>query len=186
MNHEPDDGELMAAIAAGDAQAFDTLADRYLDKAVSFCTRMVRSKDIAEDIAQEAFARLWHNASAWKPTAKFNTWFFTVLHNASLNAIRNRKSRRESDLEDIHASADIAQDEKLVNEEKTRLVKQAVDALPERQRSAIMLSYYEGFSQREAASMLGVTEGAFESLLSRARGTLETTLKCVAEEKKHG
>jgi len=176
------DEELMLCIAKKDDAAFRVLVDRYLDKAVSFCTRMVRAGDAAEDIAQDTFAKIWRSAGTWQPTAKFSTWFFTVLHNASLNEIRKRKSHGETELEDIFASSEALQDERLMVKQRSELVQKALGLLPERQKSALVLCYYEGLSQREAAAVLNVTEGALESLLSRGRKTLEERLTSVIKE----
>ena len=167
----------MVCIARQDQHAFSQLIDRHLTKGVRFCTRMVGMQDVAEDIVQEAFMKIWKHAAVWRAEAKFTTWFFAVLHNAALNVIRRRGVRKEHVLEDVHESSDMPQDQHYIRQEKARLVQAALEELPERQKTAIILSYYEELSQKEAAAVLGVSEGALESLLTRARKNLEELLR---------
>ena len=170
------DEALMARVAGGDRRAFTELVGRHLGRSTSTAQRMLGDAAEAEDVAQEAFTKLWVYAPRWRPDgAKFTTWFYRVLVNCAID--RQRKARGVP-LDSVPEPLDPRPDaSRLVNEaEVARHVAAAVASLPERQRAAVTLCYYEGLGNIEAAEVLEVSVGALESLLVRARRTLKERL----------
>lgn len=179
MNVDDDpraDEDLMTALAAGDVRALERLLDRHASWALNFAERMVGSRDDAHDIVQTAFVRVWKGATRWLPNARFRTWFYRVLYNLCMDHFRSRGQLTEmldESIPDVQPSAE----ERLLGRDRNAQVRAALDALPARQRAAIVLCYYEERSQAEAAALLGISEGALESLLSRGRATLRNLVR---------
>ena len=168
------DTDLMARVARGDAPAFQALVRRHAAGAQRVAERILRNHALAEEIVQEAFLRVWINAARWRPEAAFRTWLYRVVVNLCLNA-----KRRAADLP-LGAAGDPAAPQDagtaLERHERDRALAAAVDALPARQRAAIVLSYQEGLSNVEAASVLEVSVSGLEALLVRAKRTLRSAL----------
>lgn len=172
---DPDE-ELVLAVGAGDRRAAAELVRRHLPRMVGLARRMLGDHAEAEDVAQEVFLRVWKHAAAWKPgQAKFETWMHRVGMNLCLDRLR-RVSRNGGELNpetpDARASATRAVDDR----QRRERVRDALQVLPERQRAAVVLCYYQDRSNIEAAEILGLSVDALESLLSRARRTLKTQL----------
>jgi RNA polymerase sigma-70 factor (ECF subfamily) len=169
-----DDVVLMAAVGRGDERAYAALVERHLRWALRFVERLVGSRADAEDLAQVAFLRLWQGASAWQPSARFSTWFYRVLYNLCMDHFRarTRDAATEGPDEDIADEAP-SHEERIAAVQRADRVKAALAMLPERQRAALVLCYYEELSQAESAAMMGISEGALESLLSRGRTTMK-------------
>lgn len=178
------DDALMRRAGNGDRVAFADLVARHLPRAGAIAGRMVASRADADDVVQEAFLRCWQKASTWRPvdsaaataTAQFTTW----LHRIVVNLCIDRK-RRASPVPLDHAP-EVAADgpdalEALARAETSRHVAAAVAHLPARQRAALVLCYYEGMTNIEAAAVLDLSVGAIESLLVRARRTLRKALR---------
>lgn len=181
------DEDLMMRIGNGDRAAFGELVRRHLSRAVAIAQRVTGSRGDAEEIAQEAFLRVWTKAATWRSAegevrgARFTTWLYRVVVNLGID--RKRRPAMSA-LEAAGDPADPA-DSALHTLEKGQLstrVAAAVAALPERQRAALTLCFYEGLSNREAADILALSPGAVESLLVRARRSLRDALAGVAAE----
>jgi RNA polymerase sigma-70 factor, ECF subfamily len=165
------DHELMAAVARQDARAYARLVERHLGWALRFVERLVGARADAEDLVQTAFLRVWQGAARWEPDARFSTWFYRVLHNLCMDHFRARRAPSEALDEDL-PDPDPTGEDHVAGTQRSARVQAALAALPARQRAAIVLCYYEERSQAEAAALLGVSEGALESLLSRGRASL--------------
>jgi RNA polymerase sigma-70 factor (ECF subfamily) len=177
MTTAEDDGALLVRIAARDAGAFRILVARHLPWVLGVARRMLRDDAEAEDIAQECFVRLWQNGSELAVgDAGLRPWLRRVAVNLSIDRIR---SGRRTDVTDEVPEQVVAADQLVVLEEGelAARVQAALMALPERQRQALVLFHFEGLGQSGVAEVLGVTEEAVESLLSRARRALRTALK---------
>jgi RNA polymerase sigma-70 factor (ECF subfamily) len=164
----------MARVARGDEQAFRALVRRHAEGAHRVARRLLGNEARAEEIVQEAFLRVWTNAPRWRPQAAFRTWLYRVVVNLSLNA-----KRRPADLP-LEAAGDPAGPDDashaLERRERDRALAAAVEALPARQRAAIVLTYQEGLGNAEAAAVLEVSVSGLEALLVRARRTLRAAL----------
>lgn len=170
------DHELMAAVARRDGRAFARLVERHLGWSLGFAERMLGARHEAEDLVQTAFLRVWQGAARWEPKAKFSTWLYRVLHNLCMDHFRARGTAQEALCEELADDAP-GSEERLAGLQREARVRAALAALPQRQRAALVLCYYEECSQAQAAALLGVSEGALESLLSRGRAALRKWLQ---------
>ena len=164
------DHELMARVAEGDASAFALLVRRHAEPAQRVARRILGSTALAEEIVQDAFLRVWTNAPRWRPQAAFRTWLYRIVVNLCLNATRRAPDLPLSaagDPADPHDAAAAA-----ASRERDAALAAAVDALPLRQRAAIVLTYQEGLGNAEAAAVLGTSISGIETLLVRARRSL--------------
>jgi RNA polymerase sigma-70 factor (ECF subfamily) len=168
---------LLRRVGAGDAAAYRALCDRYLARIVGFASRLLGGAAAdAEDVAQETFLRLWTQASRFEAgKAKPSTWLYRIAHNACVDRLRKQRPADARALERQSSGGDRPNAE-LARKETAERVNAALQALPERQRSAITLVHYEGLGNLEAAEVLGVSVEALESLLSRGRRALRAAL----------
>ena len=157
------------AIASGDSAAFARLIDREAPRLLRFAQGMLGSAEEAEDVAQETLLRLFENAATWEPQARIGTWLHRVCYNRAIDHLRRRRALVEEDaLAELPDGAELP-DAALVRSEAVRSVRDAIAHLPHRQRTAILLFHFQELPQRDAATIMGVSETAFESLLARAR-----------------
>jgi len=185
MQDESDDA-LMRRAGSGDKAAFAVLVRRHLARATAVAQRIVANRSDAEEIVQETFLRCWQKAPEWLPAndrdvgdaagrAQIGTWLYRVLVNLCLD--RRRRPRPV----EIEAAAEVADDrasgfDVRAASETSRRVAAAMAALPDRQRAALALCYFEGLGNIEAAAALAISVGALESLLVRGRRALKESL----------
>ena len=169
------DEELVAAVVRREQRALEELVRRHGGWAARFAQRLCGEPQLAEEVVQSAFLRLWNHAERWEGRARFSTWFYRVVHNLCIDQLRRTRTDCDA-LEDELVDSALTPPEQLEQRQRGLGIRQALAQLPERQRAAIVLSHYEDCSQSEAAAILGVSEGALESLLSRGRATLRTLL----------
>jgi RNA polymerase sigma-70 factor (ECF subfamily) len=174
------DETLMAAIAAGDQAAFARLVDRHLARTVGLATRLMGSRTEGEDVAQDAFLRVWSHAARWRPignggNARFTTWLYRIVVNLAID--RKRRPTMGA-IDDVDEPADEADDgfRRIHRQQVSDAVTAAMARLPERQRIALTLCFFEGMSNIEAGEVMSLSVGAVESLLVRARRTLRQEL----------
>ncbi|MGC1894957.1 MAG: RNA polymerase sigma factor [Pseudolabrys sp.] len=175
------DEALMARVARGDERAFQLLSRRHLPAMVGLARRILGNAGEAEDVAQEAFIRVWTYAPRWQPLAQFRTWLTRVVVNLCLD--RKRRARWV----DLDAAGEVVDpapraDEKAESNEREQMLTAAIDKLPARQRSAIMLTYVEGMSNAQVAEVLGTSVSAVETLLIRGKQNLRRTLGGVIDK----
>jgi RNA polymerase sigma-70 factor (ECF subfamily) len=168
------DEELMLAAGRGDLHAFGQLVERHQTSAWNAAFRFLGNAADAEDIAQEAFLRVLDAAPRYRAAAKFRTFLYRILTRLCIDFSR-RKVIRVSNLESVldHRAGPI---ESAVSEERSNEVRNALMSLPDRQRMAVVLRYYENLGHHEIAAALGTTAKGAERLLSRARSLLEPLL----------
>jgi RNA polymerase sigma-70 factor, ECF subfamily len=174
---EPSDEELMARVQRRDQQAFRCLLDRHAAPLRNFLYRMSQNADDADELSQEAFLRVWQHAKRWEPgRVQFNTWLFRIGHNLAIDRFRKH---RESSLDDVPEASDDSDDPRraLSRSETEARLRSAIAALPERQRTALVLCHFQGHSYQQAAQVLDVSLEALESLISRARRALKQQLR---------
>lgn len=170
----PGDDYLIAGAAAGDRGAWSALVERYLGQITGHAWYMLGDPREAEDVAQEAFIRLAAKAPDWEPGgAKLKTWLYRVVVNLCIDRKRKQLPLPMAELPEI---GDGGSDERDRGIDLKKSVRGALEALPPRQRAAVVLTYYQGFSNRETADLMGVGEEAVESLLARGRRALRARL----------
>lgn len=171
-----DDDSLLAAIAAGNAAAFAELMQRHGDRAFSLALRVTGRRDSAEDVVQDAFIQVWTRAADWQTgRAKFSTWLYRVIVNRCLDLKRRPVSANiEAVAEPIDPAADALT--LLERSEQQVALAAAIADLPERQRSAIALTYTTGLKNAAAAEVMEMSVKAFEALLVRAKRNLRSRL----------
>ena len=176
------DDELIARIGGGDAQAWQPLVDRHLARLVGFAWHILGDRSEAEDVAQEVLIRLMRKAPEWQPGgAKVRSWLYRVAVNLCID--RKRKTRPLQLDEDAPIADPTAGDREIDRRmDIERAVRRALDELPERQRIALVLVHYHGFSNPETAQMMEASVEAVESMLARGRRTLRANLKALAGE----
>jgi RNA polymerase sigma-70 factor (ECF subfamily) len=174
------DERLMLRLASGSAEALHILMTRHMRRGVRLAEGVTRSEADADDIAQEAFVRVWRNATAFNPSrARFSTWFHRIIINLSIDRARRPASEPLDEHLEIPTGEASALSVLLAKEDtraKTQAIDRAIASLSERQRAAIALFHFEGLSGRDCAEAMGLSGKAFESLLHRARGALKKTL----------
>ena len=174
----PGDDYLIAAAAAGDRAAWSALVERYLGRITGHAWYMLGDPREAEDVAQETFLRLLHKAPEWSPEggAGLGTWLYRVAVNLCIDRKRKHAPHLVEQLPEFTGPVDgaVAEHDRTMDVQKA--VREALSALPERQRAAVVLSYYEGFTNREAGEILGISTEAVESLLARGRRALKAQL----------
>jgi RNA polymerase sigma-70 factor (ECF subfamily) len=142
---------------------------------------MLHNFDEAEDVVQDTLIRLWENAASWTPDARIGTWLHRVCYNRAIDTLRRRRAFvDESVLADLPDGADLPESA-MLRSESVVSVRDAIDRLPTRQRTAVLLFHFQDFSQREAAAVMGVSEDALESMLARARRQLRGWLSETGE-----
>lgn len=173
------DEEIMAAIVAGDQGVYASTVRKHARPIAAYAYRMLNREGEAEDIAQETFLRLWTHAARWQPgKATLSTWLHRIAHNLCIDFMRKDKSALASELNDEEPDDKPTVEHSLGVEADQLLLQQALAQLPERQRSALLLTHYQGLSNREVARILDdITVDALESLLARARRSLKTHLQ---------
>ncbi|MEM9287737.1 MAG: sigma-70 family RNA polymerase sigma factor [Pseudomonadota bacterium] len=173
---------LAEQVAGGDADAFAALAQRLGPKLAAFAAKVVLDAALGEDMVQDAFLKYWRQPDRYDPgKAKFSTWMHKVVFNRCLDAKRRKQPQP---LEDGFDQADdaVLADTALIDGQRDAQIRGAIDALPERQRAALLLCHMEGVSNQDAADILEVKVKALESLLSRARANLKTALTPLKED----
>ncbi len=170
------DADLLARVGREEPAAVRALVARKLPRLLALATRMLGDRTEAEDVAQEAFVRIWKQAPRWREgEARFDTW----LHRVAMNLCYDRlRGHREAPVDEIPDEPDPAPlpDARLEARARDARVQAALAALPPRQREALVLNYYQELSNIEAAAVMGISVDALESLLARARRNLRAQL----------
>jgi len=175
-NNIPNDTELMIRLAEGDMAALGDIARRHQDKVLSLSYRVLGDWHRAEDVAQETFLRVHRAAKNYKPKAKFTTWLYRIVVNLCFDEQR-KQTKAIAPLENVDPVVLVKSDSNAAErKEVVKLVKTAVNELPERQRLALILHRYDGLSHGEISEVTGWTQSAVESLLVRAYANLREKL----------
>ena len=176
---EASDEDLVRLTAAGDKAAFTKLVGRHQQRLLALACRALGNRAAAEDIVQEVFTRAWVNAPSWQTRERtggsYGAWLSRVATNLVIDQVRKV---RPAPLDDAIEPEDPAPraDQTMVDREAQTRIRAAIAALPERQRIAVALTYDSELSNAEGARSMGISVGAFELLLVRARRALRTSV----------
>jgi RNA polymerase sigma-70 factor (ECF subfamily) len=182
------DAELMLRVKDGDEGSFADLLHRHRNPVVNYLYRMVQNAAIAEELAQDVFLRVYRARGNYEPSAKFTTWLYCIATNVALNHLRDgRMARRMAALDDPEndigrglAAPEPNVEQRMVARSGNWEVRQAVMALPAKQRAAVILHKYQELDYRQIAASLGCSESAVKSLLFRAYESLRVRLSHLA------
>lgn len=186
------DVQLMIEFQGGNKAAFETLMTKYFGRLLNFIFRYTANREIAEDLTQEVFIKVYKSGPNYAPQAKFQTWLYTIAKNISLNELRkNRRMTVSIDQTFQHEGESLRRqikDEKVVSPDRDAMqnelmlaVKKAIHELPENQRMAVILRRYDKFSYEEIAAAMETSVEAVRSLLSRAKENLKDKLSAYSE-----
>lgn len=172
----PSDESLMVAVAQGDFSAFEQLIERHQHGVWRTAWRMVGDYQAAEDLAQDAFLRILEAAERYRPSASFRTYLYRIVVHLCID---HQRKLRPVPQKDAGLSADPSSqaEERVVLDELSEAVQQTLAGLPSKQRSAIVLRYYQGLSTREIAEVMETSVKAVERLLARGRAKLQRRLE---------
>jgi len=165
----------MAALAAGDKEALSELVRRHQSAVLSTAYRLLGRWDRAEDVAQEAFIRVYRSASTYRPSAAFSTWLYRIVVNLCRDELRRRRPTSEPP-EDLSNGRDAEPSDVLEQTEQVHRIRRAVARLPERQRVCMILHRYAGLSHEQIAEATGWSISAIESCLVRGYAQLREDL----------
>lgn len=180
--------ELMERISGGDQEAFEILVNRHQTSVLNLSFRFIGDRTQAKDLAQEVFLRVWQAAKSYKSEAKFTTWIYRITANLCFNELKSARRKKLLQFLRFNADHEIETEENfpdrspspedlLLVKERSRRISDALQSLPENQRMALVLKRYDDLSYQEIAQVLGCSVSAVESLLVRAKRTLQEKLK---------
>lgn len=186
MSHRPDDAPEpdarhldardAARVLAGEVDAFEGIVRRWQGPLINLAYRYCHDPGTAEELAQDAFVKIYRNLPRWRGEGTFSTWLFAV----ALNVYRSYLRKHRPPIDALTAAEEIADRSQRVGmlerEEEDRLVRRAVLALPRKYRDAVLLYYFHDMDVTRAAATLGLPEGTVKSHLHRARKRLEQHL----------
>jgi RNA polymerase sigma-70 factor (ECF subfamily) len=185
------DVELMLQVRTTDNHAaFQNLIERHQNAVIGTVAKMLGNANEAEDIAQQVFLRLWKSRARYQPSAKFTTFLYTITRNLVFNESRRRSRHKESSLDqhkddyelELPGNPNQQPDREHLNAELRGAIDEAIAALPEKQRLAIVLRRYQNLPYEEIATVLDLTIPAVKSTLFRARATLRDSLASYLQE----
>jgi len=181
LRRHEDDRETVAACQAGEREAFDRLVEKYQRDVYRLCYRYVNNHQDANDMAQEVFLKAYRALDRFRGDSSFSTWLYRIAVNTCLNF---RASRKPEAAELPEALADKSQGplERLERDEQSRLVREAVTRLPEKQRATLILKIYHDLTHEEVSAILGSTVGTVKANLFHALGNLRKMLVAEAGE----
>jgi RNA polymerase sigma-70 factor, ECF subfamily len=184
-----DDAAIMLELRAGNMDAFDILLAKYRKPIIHFMYRMVHNQAVAEELAQEVFLRVYRSRETYRAEARFSTWLYRIATNLGVNHARD--TRRERSASTIYldepdsetgTTPDVADstpsaEANLLSRERMNAIRKHVMALPDRQKTAVLMHKYEGLDYKQIGDVLKLSESATKSLLFRAYQTLRDKLK---------
>ncbi len=186
---EVDDAQVMLRVKAGDDAAFDYLVQKYRRAMIGYLYRMAHNSAVAEELAQEVFLRVYRSRESYNADAKFSTWLYRIATNLAINHARDSQHQRPEvsvSMDDpdpeTGTTLDVADktpsaEQSLLRRERLAAIRRQVDALPERQRMAVLMHKYQGLDYRQIGEVLKLSESATKSLLFRAYESLRERLK---------
>jgi RNA polymerase sigma-70 factor (ECF subfamily) len=183
------DADVMLRVKAGDDSAFEYLVQKYRRQMISFMYRMSHNSAAAEDLAQEVFLRVYRSRANYEASAKFTTWLYRIATNLAVNHARDTRHERPENTVNLDQpdtetgqtpdvpDSSITVEEAILRRERLAAIRQKVQALPERQKIAVLMHKYQQMDYKQIAEVLKLSESATKSLLFRAYETLRVQLK---------
>lgn len=182
---ELDDDALLERMKADDSEAYRILVERHVDRAYALALRTLRNTADAEDVAQEALVKAWTHRHSWQPgKAKFSTWLYRVVFNRCIDL---KRMPSNACLDDVAEPEDDCPDsvDSIHRSQVYGRLGDALATMPEQQRAALTLAYFDEMGNAEIATVLGTTVQAVESLLKRGRQGLRERLRRSERDIRH-
>ena len=180
--------EIIQKLQQGNEQAFKQLVENYQKLVVNTCFGMVHNTEDAEDIAQEVFIEVFRSIQNFRADSKISTWLYRIAVNRSLNFIRDNKRKKwHHSIKDVmtgktsqsskinHINNETPATE-LENMQRAKILHEAIDSLPENQKTAFTLNKYEDLSYKEISEVMNLSVSSVESLIHRAKIKLQKKL----------
>ena len=179
--------ELIQLLQNGDSDAFKIIVTEHQDQILNTCYRFLRNREDAEDVAQDVFVEAFQSVESFRGDAKISTWLYRIAVTKSLDFIRRGKRKKrfallksiwvmEEQGEDLPAASEPDPHMQLEKKERQTILNEALGAIPDNQKIAITLSKYEGLSNKEITEVMDISLSAVESLIHRAKKSLESKL----------
>ncbi len=191
---EADDLALVSRARAGDEEAFRALVVRYQRKVYAVALGIVKDPDLAWDVSQEAFVRVHAHLDEFKGESAFSTWVFRIVTHLGIDHVRRERASRKEDVDEVREADLEGAGEgilstglgsnplaNVVRKELLGRIRTALDALPEKHRTILVLREVEGLSYEELAARLGIHKGTVMSRLFHARKKMQAALRDYAE-----
>lgn len=180
-----DEQQLIQRVKERDAGAFRVLVERYMKHAYNTAFSMVRNHEDAEDIAQEAFVRIYRSIDAFRGDSEFGTWLYRITVNASLDKIKQRKGKDEREVRNADHLADAMTSHATPAHDAVDVsghIERALHELPTLQRAVVILRHINGLSTRQVGDILQCSEGTVKTHLHRGLKKMRTSLQYLQEE----
>ena len=180
--------EIIQKLQQGNERAFKQLVENYQKLVVNTCFGMVHNTEDAEDIAQEVFIEVFRSIQNFRADSKISTWLYRISVNRSLNFIRDNKRKKwvhsiddflkgkTPQISEIHRGKNETPVYELENNQRARILHEAIDSLPENQKTAFTLNKYEDLSYKEISEVMNLSVSSVESLIHRAKLKLQKKL----------
>ena len=195
-NNTEEDFRLIRSFLAGEGRSFDELVINYRNRVFNTCYRILGNYEDANDSAQDVFVKVFRSLKKFRFRSSFSTWIYRIAINTCRNKLRSAGYRHRMktlrldqtvDQEDGSYSLEIGDERRTPEKELTRkerwiLIQQAIDSLPESQKTVVILRDIDGFTYEEIASIAGLNPGTVKSKLARARQKLRVKLSSVYSE----
>lgn len=187
------DSQLIREIKDGNVELYSELMGRYQKRIMTYIFHMLKSsglQNLTEDLCSETFFKAYRSIHTFRELdASFSTWLYTIARNTVLSELRKQKALLVS-IEEVNIEPMMSQDstpeEQLILNERSQMVRDAIDQLPEKQRSALVLREYEQLDYQEIANILGQSISSVKSLLFRARSSVKAHLDGYINQEQYG
>jgi RNA polymerase sigma-70 factor, ECF subfamily len=178
MDRLVSDDQLIMRVASADTVALEALFTRHQTRIFRFIARIVRDETAAEELTNEVFVDVWRHASGYAARSSVTTWLLSIAHNRAVSALRKRREEPSDDKRAATLRDDADDPEVVVQKaDKSRLLRQCIDALPAEYREIVDLVYYHELSVSEAAAVVNIPEGTVKTRMFNARKRLSELLK---------
>lgn len=178
-----DEAGLVNRLQLGEERAFRELVESYQNMIVNTCFGFLHNTEEAEDVAQEVFIQVFKSIDSFRGDAKLSTWLYRISINRSLNKIRSRKSKFFVALDslfeaehNLKSTNSVTPHDSLENQERARILHEAIEKLPDNQKTAFVLSKYKGLPNKKISEIMTTTLSSVEALLNRAKKNLQKSL----------
>jgi RNA polymerase sigma-70 factor (ECF subfamily) len=178
----PDEASLIGQVARGDEAAFETLFRRYYPRLRRFVEQMTRRPHLVDEILNDTMLVVWRKADTFNLRSKVSTWMIGIALRRSLKALRSRDEVRDLDPDDVAMPAECGPEGQLLRREQRARLSHALGTLPAEQRAVIELTFYEGYTYREIATIIDCPVDTVKTRMFHARRRLKALLAERGEE----